>query len=107
MSKKKTCSKCESILKQLAEEYKIDCEHSFLPSLLEEKLEEEEELEKTFTALRETYANSDAYMTKENAVMSIELQEAKEELIRVEREIADARRVLEKRGIDVDSLLTK
>lgn len=100
MSKKKECSNCRELISALKRDFNIDCEQSLLPELLLEKVEEDLDLQRTHSALRQTYVNHDAQLTKENALLRFELEQLKVELHERCEELARAMTALEELGVD-------
>lgn len=100
MSKKKECQNCKHIIAVLNQDFRIDCDQRLLPELLLEKIEEDQDLQKTHSALRQTYVNHDAHLTKENALLRFELEQVNHELNACHEELTRTKAALEQLGID-------
>lgn len=104
MSKKKECTNCRELIATLQRDFHIDCEQSLLPELLLEKLEENLYLKKTHSALKQTYVNHDAQLTKENALLRFELEQLNAELKERCEELTRTKAALEQLGIDCSDI---
>ena len=100
MSKKKECPNCRDLIATLRRDFQVDCEQKLLPELLLEKTEQDRDLQKTHSALRQTYVNHDAQLTKENALLRFELDQVSRELLERSADLARTRAALEELGVD-------
>jgi hypothetical protein len=89
MFKKKECTVCKTTVAKLAKEHQIEVAPQLLPDLVADLLDESADLSKTLQVLRQTYANQDAFMHKENMLLKFELEETLRQVEVLEKEKAE------------------
>ena len=95
MSSKKECPYCRKLCDHITKEFSIPVEPPELLTLINDSQKQNTELIKTLQALRTTYTNTNAFMTKENLTLKFQTQLCEQEIATTETEILQLRKEIE------------
>lgn len=95
MTSKKECPYCRKLCDHITKEFHIPVEPPELLKLIEDSQKQNTELTKTLQALRTTYTNTNAFMTKENLMISFQIAQTSEDSKGLQSEIDGLRKEIE------------
>lgn len=95
MSSKKECPYCRKLCDHITKEFHIQVEPPELLKLIDDSQKQNSELTKTLQALKTTYTNTNAFMTKENLILSFQIAQSSEDSKGLESEIQELKREIE------------
>lgn len=88
----KDCPGCQLLVTKLEQEYNIRMEPDQIPQFVKSLINTNQELKEELSMHKKLYAYMDAENTKENVLLSLEVQEAERELaelkVQLEKELA-------------------
>lgn len=83
------CPGCKLLVQKLADDFDIKIAPNELPSLINSVIQEDNEVKQKLSKVRHNYTVLDAEKTKETILLSLEVQQAEEELEKLMQELRE------------------